>query len=81
MAVPVALSRDAQTLEMGAAVPLFRTRLASGSNIPPGVLSKPQYAVAFDGRFLMNVVVEGANRAPHHDRSQLGRGIEEVTHH
>ena len=64
MAVPVALSRDAQTLEMGAAVPLFRTRLASGSNIPPGVLSKPQYAVAANGRFLMNVVVEGATAPP-----------------
>ena len=64
MAVPVAAGVDAPDLQVGTAVPLFRTRLASGSNIPSGVLSKPQYAVAANGRFLMNVVVEGAAAPP-----------------
>ena len=30
----------------------------------PGLMSKPQYAVASDGRFLMNVAVEGATAPP-----------------
>ena len=64
MAVPVAAGVDAQELQLGSAVPLFRPRLASGSNILSGVLSKPQYAVASDRRFLMNVVVEGAPAPP-----------------
>jgi hypothetical protein len=46
-------------------VPLFATRLASGSGITGvGVLPKPQYAVAPDGRFLMNVAVEEATGSP-----------------
>jgi len=53
--VPLAAGVDAPDLPVGTAVPLFRPRLASGSNIPSGVLSKPQYAVASDGRFLMNL--------------------------
>jgi Tol biopolymer transport system component len=64
MAVSIAAGADRQTLEAGAPVPLFRTRLASGSNIPGGVMSRPQYAVASDGRFLMNVAVEGATAPP-----------------
>ena len=64
MAVSIAVGVDAPDLKVGTAVPLFRTRLASGSNIPSGVLSKPQYAVAANGRFLMNVVVEGAAAPP-----------------
>ena len=64
MAVPLAVGADNETLESGAPVPLFVTRLASGSNIPGGVMSKPQYAVAADGRFLMNVAVEGATPPP-----------------
>ena len=64
MAVSIAVGADRQTLEAGAPVPLFRTRLASGSNIPGGVMSRPQYAVASDGRFLMNVAVEGATAPP-----------------
>jgi dipeptidyl aminopeptidase/acylaminoacyl peptidase len=52
MAVPIAPGKDGQTLEVGAAVPLFPTRLATGGNVL-GV--KPQYAVAPDGRFLLNV--------------------------
>ena len=58
MAVPIAVGADPSTLKVGAAVPLFRTRLASGTSINP---SEPQYAVASDGRrFLMNLSVEGA---------------------
>jgi hypothetical protein len=64
MAVSIAVGADSQTVEAGAPVPLFATRLASGSNIPGGVMSKPQYAVASDGRFLMNVAVEGATAPP-----------------
>jgi dipeptidyl aminopeptidase/acylaminoacyl peptidase len=64
MAVSIAVGADSQTLEAGAPVPVFATRLASGSNIPVGVLSKPQYAVAPDGPFLMNVAVEGATASP-----------------
>ena len=65
MAVPIAVGADAQTLEAGAPVPLFRTRLASGAggNVS-GLMSKPQYAVASDGRFLMNVAVEAATAPP-----------------
>lgn len=47
----------------GAPERLFRTRLASGANIS-GLMSKPQYSVAFDGRFLMNMSVEGATAPP-----------------
>ena len=65
MAVPIAVGTDSQTLEPGAPVPLFRTQLASGAggNVS-GLMSKPQYAVASDRRFLMNVSVEGATAAP-----------------
>ena len=52
-------------LEAGAPVPLFRTRLASGANINSGgLVSKAQYAVASDGRFLMNMTVEAATAPP-----------------
>jgi serine/threonine protein kinase len=64
MAVPIGVGADPQTLEVGAPVPLFRTRLASGANILVGPQSKPQYAVASDGRFLMNMAVEGATAPP-----------------
>ena len=64
MAVPIAVGADAQTLEAGAPVPLFRTRLASGAGNVSGLMSKPQYAVASDGRFLMNVAVEAATAPP-----------------
>jgi serine/threonine protein kinase/Tol biopolymer transport system component len=65
MAVPIARGADRQTLEAGAPAPLFPARLASGGNIYIGAgNSKPQYAVAPDGRFLMNVAVEGATAPP-----------------
>jgi hypothetical protein len=63
MAVPIGVGADKQTLETSPPLPLFATRLASGSGIT-GVVTKPQYAVAPDGRFLMNVAVEGATASP-----------------
>ena len=64
MAVSIAVAADKQTLETGAPVPLFATRLASGSGITGVGRAKPQYAVAPDGRFLMNVAVEEATAPP-----------------
>jgi len=56
MAVPIQVALDSQTLNPGAAVALFLTRLAAGVNVfAGGVLSRAQYAVASDGRILMNV--------------------------
>jgi len=45
-------------------VALFPTRFATGANLNVGFLSKAQYAVAPDGRFLMNVGVEDTIAAP-----------------
>ncbi|MGH9256301.1 MAG: hypothetical protein ACRD3C_17225 [Vicinamibacterales bacterium] len=61
MAIPVAASPDGKTLDLGAPAPLFRTRLASGATINPG---RPEYAVAPDGRFLMNTIVEDTAPSP-----------------
>jgi Tol biopolymer transport system component len=63
MAVPIAVGDDRQTFEAGSPIPLFTTRLASSENLSSGqnaTTLRPQYAVAPDGRFLMNVAVEGA---------------------
>jgi eukaryotic-like serine/threonine-protein kinase len=64
MVVPIAIDRAAHTIEASAPHPLFQTQLATGANIPPAVASKAQYVVAPDGRFLMNVAVEGAPAPP-----------------
>jgi hypothetical protein len=56
--------QDRQTLDPGAPVPLFPTRLASGANVPAGAQSRPQYAVAPDGRFLMNAAVDEGTASP-----------------
>jgi len=61
MAVPVMVSPDGKTLDLGVPVPLFRTRLASGAGVTAG---RPEYAVAPDGRFLMNTVVEDTAPSP-----------------
>jgi Tol biopolymer transport system component len=61
MAVPMAVSPDGKTLDLGVPAPLFRTRLASGTGVIPG---RPEYAVAPDGRFLMNTVVEDTAPSP-----------------
>ena len=65
MAVPVRLGPDARTLEAGAPVALFPTQLATGGNIAgTGFLAGAQYAVAPDGRFLMNVAADEAVTSP-----------------
>jgi dipeptidyl aminopeptidase/acylaminoacyl peptidase len=59
MAVSIAARTGSQALVVGAPVPLFSTRLATGANVTG---TKPQYAVAPDGRFLLNARVdEGAS--------------------
>src|SRR5439155_13628620 len=64
MAVPIAVGTDGQTLDPGPPLALFPTRLGSGANIVSGALSKPQYAIAPDGRFLMNVAVDEGTASP-----------------
>ena len=55
MAVAVTPDPEGRTLDSGTPAPLFRIRLASGAGVIQG---RPQYAVAPDGRFLMNTVLE-----------------------
>ncbi len=56
MAVPIRLAPDTHTPEAGAPAALVPTRLAAGGNLAgTGFLSRAQYAVAADGRFLMNI--------------------------
>jgi dipeptidyl aminopeptidase/acylaminoacyl peptidase len=61
MAVTVAATPDGKTLDPGVPSPLFRTPLASGAGVTAG---RPEYAVAPDGRFLMNTVVDGSAPSP-----------------
>ena len=56
MAVAVALGGP--TPEVKVPTPLFQTHLATGINV---LGYKPQYAVARDGRFLLNTAVESAS--------------------
>ena len=59
MAVPIPLAPDTHTLEAGTPAALFPTRLATGGNLAgTGFLSRAQYAVAADGRFLMNIAAD-----------------------
>jgi len=65
MAVPVRGSSDGRTFNAGAPVMLFRTQLATGANVGiGGYAAAPQYDVAADGRFLMNVVAGGVAVSP-----------------
>ena len=65
MAVPIRLASDTRAVEAGVPVALFPTRLASGANVfAAGYGSRAQYAVAPDGRFLMNVSVDEAAPVP-----------------
>lgn len=65
MAAPIHLAPDTHRLEAGAPVPLFPTRLATGGNLTrAGFLARAQYAVARDGRFLMNVAADEAVTPP-----------------
>lgn len=59
-AVPLRLDADARTVDAGPPVVLSSPRLAVGASIvPTGVNSRAQYAVAPDGRFLLNVQTDG----------------------
>lgn len=65
MATPIAPTADGQALTLGAPVSLFAVRLASGTNVTTGSYSgRPQYAVARDGRFLMNIAVDAETTPP-----------------
>jgi serine/threonine protein kinase/Tol biopolymer transport system component len=55
-AVPIALGSGSP--EVKPPVPLFRTHLATGTNV---LGYKPQYAVSRDGRFLLNTAVESVS--------------------
>jgi serine/threonine protein kinase len=61
MAVSITPNADGQTLDAASPLPLFPTHLASGANVFPG---RSQYAVAPDGRFLMNVALDEATSTP-----------------
>jgi dipeptidyl aminopeptidase/acylaminoacyl peptidase len=65
MAVTLRLAPDAELLEAGAPVALFPGPLATGGNIANlGFLARAQYAVASDGRFLMNMAADNAVTSP-----------------
>lgn len=65
MATPIAPSADGQALTPGATLSLFAMRLASGTNVTVGAYSgRPQYAVARDGRFLVNLAVDAEATPP-----------------
>ena len=56
--MPISVPSEGQTLDVGAPLPLFRTRLGPE-------LAKQQYAVAPDGqRFLMNIAADDAVTSP-----------------
>ncbi len=59
MAVPVTVA--GASLEAGTPLPLFRTRIVDGGTVTN---NRPQYAVARDGRFLINQPVADATVAP-----------------
>jgi Tol biopolymer transport system component len=58
MAVAIHVDPDGRAVDPGPPTVLFSTRLATGAAVTVGVISRPQYAVASDGRFLMNVTVD-----------------------
>jgi Tol biopolymer transport system component len=65
MAVPVGVAPNAHVLEAGTPVALFPTRLATGGNIAiAGFQARAQYAVAPDGRFLLNMASDNGVTAP-----------------
>jgi hypothetical protein len=61
MSVPIQFGKNDETIDAGAPVPLFATRLGP---LVEG-LGMPEYMVSDDGqRFLMNTVVEEAISSP-----------------
>jgi Tol biopolymer transport system component len=64
-AAPIHVAPGTRALEAGAPVPLFQTKIATGLNIvPAGFQARSQYAVAADGRFLMNVSADDGVISP-----------------
>ena len=65
MVVPIAVAPQGRAVTAGAPVALFPTRLANGTGISlTGSASRALYAVAADGRFLINVTVEADRTTP-----------------
>lgn len=65
MAVPIQFSAQTRGVTPGVPVPLFQSRVAIGGNVGiGGYLSRPMYAVAPDGRFLMVVTAEDTAPPP-----------------
>jgi Tol biopolymer transport system component len=64
MAVAIQVEPDGRALNLGPPTALFPTRLATGTGVSIGFRSRPQYAVAPDGRFLMNVTVDDTVVSP-----------------
>jgi hypothetical protein len=65
MSVPITMSADRKTLTPGTPVDLFPVRLATGEFITTAsLITRGQYDVAKDGRFLVNVEVEGYTPPP-----------------
>jgi Tol biopolymer transport system component len=58
MAVAIHVAADGRSLTWEPPVALFLVRLATGASVTVGPGSRPQYAVASDGRFLMNVPMD-----------------------
>jgi hypothetical protein len=59
MAAEIKASADRKTIDVGTPVALFAPKLVTGvgvAAVTPGGIEPPQYAVARDGRFLMNLV-------------------------
>ena len=64
MAAPVQVAPDGRALTPGAPVALFPTRLTTGNTGRTGYVSRAQYAVAPDGRFIVNVAADDAAAVP-----------------
>jgi Tol biopolymer transport system component len=64
MAAPIQVAADGRTLSPGAPVALFATRLTTGNTGIGGYASRAQYAVADDGRFLLNVSADDPAASP-----------------
>ena len=64
MAAAIRIAADGRALSPGGPVALFPTRFATGANVTVGFFSQAQYAVARDGRFLMNLAADDTTAAP-----------------
>jgi eukaryotic-like serine/threonine-protein kinase len=64
MAVPIQVTPDTSTPTPGGPVALFPTLFARGANVNIGWMSRQQYAVTADGRFLINVAADEPATSP-----------------